>query len=237
MADCDCKTCTKCGQSKNTSEFGKQKRRKDGLNPWCKACKSAAGKIYFAANKERLRPIRAAWNAANPEKRRASTREHQARWRKADPVAYYAYMAQYRTPEVIRAYSRSSYRRNREKSLASGKRYRAANAASVSAQKAEYRAANPELHAALKRSYKARKRGAGGSHSGQDIKTLFILQKGRCAHCRASIQNGYHVDHMKPLSKGGSNDRLNLQLLCKRCNLSKSDKDPLVFANESGRLL
>jgi 5-methylcytosine-specific restriction endonuclease McrA len=34
-------------------------------------------------------------------------------------------------------------------------------------------------------------------------------------------EQSYHIDHMIPLSRGGSNWPSNLQLLCPRCNLSK----------------
>jgi len=40
-----------------------------------------------------------------------------------------------------------------------------------------------------------------------------------------------------PLSRGGSNDKYNLQLLCPTCNLKKSAKDPIDFAQENGNLL
>jgi hypothetical protein len=32
------KTCTKCGESKPLSKYGKHRRRKDGLNSYCRAC-------------------------------------------------------------------------------------------------------------------------------------------------------------------------------------------------------
>ena len=32
------KTCTKCGETKPLSEFGKHRGTKDGLNSWCKVC-------------------------------------------------------------------------------------------------------------------------------------------------------------------------------------------------------
>jgi hypothetical protein len=35
---------------------------------------------------------------------------------------------------------------------------------------------------------------------------------------------GLHIDHIRPVSLGGSNDPSNLQLLCARCNLSKYNR-------------
>lgn len=52
----------------------------------------------------------------------------------------------------------------------------------------------------------------------------FILQKFhyRCSDCGASKdETTLHIDHIKPFSKGGSNELDNLQVLCKKCNLSK----------------
>jgi hypothetical protein len=40
--------------------------------------------------------------------------------------------------------------------------------------------------------------------------------------CRRCGRKGeYHVDHARPLSRGGTNDPTNLQLLCGECNLRK----------------
>jgi hypothetical protein len=33
------KKCSKCGESKSLSDFGRDKRRRDGLCPWCKDCR------------------------------------------------------------------------------------------------------------------------------------------------------------------------------------------------------
>ena len=47
--------------------------------------------------------------------------------------------------------------------------------------------------------------------------------KGCCAICGS--KNNLHFDHIIPYSKGGSsNTAKNIQLLCAKCNLSKSDK-------------
>lgn len=129
------------------------------------------------------------------------------------------------------------YYRHREQRLAEHKAWREANRDIVAALRDAYRAKNRELIAALKRNYKARKRAAAGTHTGADITAILTAQNGRCAMCRVRLRGGYHVDHVTPLIKGGSNGRANLQLLCPPCNLSKKDKDPLAFARERGLLL
>lgn len=51
----------------------------------------------------------------------------------------------------------------------------------------------------------------------------------RCAICGRSAEDGVtlHVDHIKPVSKGGKTEIDNLRTLCDYCNLGKSDKyDP-----------
>ena len=44
---------------------------------------------------------------------------------------------------------------------------------------------------------------------------------GRCMECGA--QDYLEFDHVIPVAKGGSNSDVNVQLLCRRCNLKKSD--------------
>ena len=49
-----------------------------------------------------------------------------------------------------------------------------------------------------------------------------------CRMCGARPENGarLHVDHIVPWSKGGKTVLENLQILCERCNIGKSDIDP-----------
>ena len=52
----------------------------------------------------------------------------------------------------------------------------------------------------------------------------------RCVLCGASQVDGakLHVDHIKPIAKGGKTEMSNLRTLCDRCNSGKRDKyDPL----------
>lgn len=53
-------------------------------------------------------------------------------------------------------------------------------------------------------------------------------ERGKCANCKCDmaleLSDDDHIDHIIPLASGGCNDLVNLQLLCKRCNLEKSAK-------------
>ena len=178
--------------------------------------------------------------ARDPElrnKRREYMRQHQACLRNADR-------------DKSRAALRASYARHREKRVAEKRVQRAADPeptrqalrrsyAKLKEKRSEgarqYRKKNPELIAALKRGYKAKKRGAEGYHTAADILRLFGEQNGTCAACPGEIANGYHVDHVEPLSAGGSNWPDNLQLLCPTCNLSKGAKPMAEWLAQKAR--
>lgn len=45
-----------------------------------------------------------------------------------------------------------------------------------------------------------------------------------CENCRKQMLLGFDIDHIKAVSKGGTNKPENLQLLCKKCNKEKFTK-------------
>lgn len=85
---------------------------------------------------------------------------------------------------------------------------------------------------------RSRQKEHGGTHTPDDVKAILAAQKHRCAYCRADLRKvPYHVDHIVPLARGGSNARTNIQAACASCNRSKGAKDPIDFAQERGMLL
>lgn len=117
--------------------------------------------------------------------------------------------------------------------------YRAENPDRFREYNRKYRLEKPHIHRNANRNRKARIRGSVGSHTPEDVAEILRRQKYRCAECSASVRKATerHVDHIMPLSRGGSNGKENLQILCPPCNLRKAAKHPLDFAREQGRLL
>lgn len=95
-----------------------------------------------------------------------------------------------------------------------------------------FRRNSPDKYRANYRRYEHRKREAPGGHTSAELETLKRTQKG-CWWCGKPITDQHHIDHVVPLSRGGSNDISNLRVTCPPCNARKKDKLPAEFA---GRL-
>lgn len=182
----------------------------------CFECSAMHKRLAWKRNPDAMRARERARIAADPQANRDRVRA----WRK-------------RNPEKKRA----AARRHGKKNFEQKKAYRVANKERLSAYYRDRYAKNKEGHKAHARNRKARLRSAIGKHSGADIQRIFLAQKGRCAYCRIKLGAERHVDHIKPLSKGGSNWPSNLQITCAPCNLSKLAADPIDFAQRIGMLL
>lgn len=121
----------------------------------------------------------------------------------------------------------------REKARANYGKYRA----TTRAQQAQYYIANPLPFKRRAHERRLLEGVASGSYTEADVASLFEKQKGKCAICFKRLPRRFHIDHIQPLARGGSNDVANIQLTHPRCNFRKRDKDPVAFAHELGRLL
>lgn len=60
-------------------------------------------------------------------------------------------------------------------------------------------------------------------HLSQEVKqAVWQRDGGKCVECGA--EDYLEFDHIIPVAKGGANTAENIQLLCRRCNLKKSDR-------------
>jgi 5-methylcytosine-specific restriction endonuclease McrA len=159
---------------------------------------------------------------------RAHVREHN----RAHPGANAERCRRYRAEHLVQCRDRDrEYARTHaeERALRAKVRY-AAHAEARCAVLREQRALNPAPHRAEAHRRRARRMAAEGSHTGADIEAQYARQRGRCFWCRAKVGNTYHVDHVVPLARGGSDAPENLVVACPSCNLAKHAKSPQEFA-------
>jgi hypothetical protein len=74
---------------------------------------------------------------------------------------------------------------------------------------------------------------AGMNWVRQTTRLAIYLRDGlACAYCGHSVEDGaaLTLDHVKPHSKGGSNDAANLVTCCKKCNSSRGNRSVAGFA-------
>lgn len=182
-------------------------RRND---PLVKAKAAGYEKKYRQNHPEKIRELTAGWRARNRERLRLEQAEIRKR----------------RGKEKQSELQRASYAKHAEERRAQKREYRVANLPKV-----RIWAANRD----------ARERGATGSYTLSDVLVLFEKQRRKCATCKTSIsakkgKKKFHVDHVQPVSRGGSNNPENLQLLCATCNLKKHKKTPEEWAALNGLL-
>lgn len=214
------KSCSKCRNEKSISEFYSNKCAKDGLHNQCKTCSLADQKEAYQKRKEQISVKGKALYASDPEKfitRSKAWREaNYDQWRKQRLEWYAANI------EEIRTKREAFYDANIVRLRARGKAFRDANPEKIAAQNSRTR----KIREAVP-----------GSFTADDVKKLMQLQRGKCPVCKKDIRAKFHVDHVVPIARGGTNDKSNLQLLCPSCNHKKSSIHPIVFMQRRGFLL
>ncbi|MFZ2147406.1 MAG: HNH endonuclease [Sedimentisphaerales bacterium] len=65
---------------------------------------------------------------------------------------------------------------------------------------------------------------------------VFDRDNRRCVYCLLELsEDSFFLDHLIPVSKGGTNRRYNLAVACEGCNQRKQDKDPIEFLQSNYR--
>lgn len=196
--------CKSCGKSYPlTSEYWpKDKKGARGLGYRCKECNRKAAQKWAEDNRERMLANKSRYYFENKERiqqYRADNREKildgKRDWRK-------------KNPDKVRAHKSASQKRNR---------------ASANERTRRWNKKNPDKVRAYTLNGVARRRNAEGKYTPADIVQLYKDQGGHCAYCGIGLCGEYHVDHMVPLTKGGSNWPDNLALACPTCNMSKNN--------------
>jgi hypothetical protein len=215
------KTCTKCKEEKVLDAFGKCKREKDGLQHWCKACKSH----HYQSNKESICKKQKEYNTVNREARLKRQAEYRILNRedinKKQNEHYYSNREKilrdqklYRQDNIekIRAADRSRYPSRREKVLDYQKKYYQENKDKVKARCRDYTLNRLKIDNVFRMTSNLRNRVRraiiGFKKTGATMELLGCTAEHARAHIESQFTkgmswnnygvHGWHIDHILP---------------------------------------
>lgn len=212
------KRCTRCKKVKPFSAFSKDVNQKNRRSPRCKQCWKIHNKQYYVASKERLRKRAEEYRTNHLTK---TTLRQCATCKKLKLLTefyksdfnwdgYLTVCKKCRDVGNIKA-NKKHKERNREYARRRGQ---------TPSGKASYIRANHKRKALLKLC-------AINDVTSDQIKSLlkvaFLCAIGEKPFNKRRKKT---IDHIFPLSKGGNNTLSNLQVVCRSCNSSKSNKIP-----------
>lgn len=230
------KTCSKCRNTyPATNDFFNTKGRSDmTLRACCKNCERA----YRVANKAHKADVSKSYRAKNKDEIRSKKSAYYFANREKSLDRYYKWLEENR--DRVTSYQHEYSRKRKDAKREYDHEYRDKNRQSIIQRQYRWYRENIDHARLYKRAAaairKSRQLNAPGSYSAADVERIYRAQRGKCYYCGKSVGNEYHVDHVVPISRGGSNFPDNLVVSCPSCNCRKSDKLPHEWSG-SNRLL
>ena len=213
------KKCSKCGVTKEKKEFGKHNGNKDNLQSGCRVCNRKSVDKWKKSNSERVKANQKKWREANLEKDKAN----QKKWREANVEKIKKQQKKYHADNKtrIRQVQKDWVKNNREKIAQTQLIYK----------NARYK--NDDLYR-LKSTVRARiwsyLKGTSKSKStieylGCDIEFYkeYLTKQFSKDMSWENYGEYWEIDHIHPVSKGGSFHYSNTQPLTVTENREKRD--------------
>lgn len=94
----------------------------------------------------------------------------------------------------------------------------------MASRTAKHSEEKPNMHKARVKKYFDTKANADGSYTDNDIQNLRQKLNDQCRFCLKNLNGRGEIEHLTPLSRGGSNNPSNLTLACPECNKEKTKK-------------
>lgn len=242
MENEDGRVCTKCNEWKNRTSFQIDKYKRDRMSPRCRKCQSVKSSDVWVPAALNVDLSGRACSKCGTWKPKEQFHASASR-----PDGMYSCCKTCKGPDL-----RKHRKVNTAKATARTMRWRASHPEKFREAQTSWRARNAERCIRVTKEWRDRNRGKirlyvrmsnsrrrsnGMRNPIRLIAELQRRQNGKCAICRVSITDGFHVDHIMPLALGGDNLPRNVQLLCVPCNLSKAAKHPVDFMRSKGFLL
>lgn len=175
---------------------------------------------YYSRNKEKITQQRKLYYETNKDELKRRVFEYKKKH--SDKIKYWRKGYLLRNKKHVSEKCKEYRNKNKDQYL----KWRKENNQKLKEYRKQYLKDNIEVVRAYKRKAtalrRARKLGAEGTYTDIDIQTLYVEQLGKCKMCKIAVLSKYHIDHIVPLCRGGSNWPSNLQILCPSCNCRKN---------------
>jgi 5-methylcytosine-specific restriction endonuclease McrA len=232
------KRCRRCDVTQPIACFGKRSASPDGLHPYCRVCSNA----YMRESNAIKRGQAARFRVEQTDRKCSRCFEVKplgdfAKKGDGDRRTYWCKLCfaeysrrKYATDPALRAHKLALTQKWRaddpERARLIVERYRANRTEAYAANAQRWRAANPERAKATARASTSRRRAKTKGAKVVAFTTRALADRmayfgNRCWMCLGPFE---HVDHVKPLSKGGLHMLANLRPACSSCNNRKHAK-------------
>jgi 5-methylcytosine-specific restriction endonuclease McrA len=212
------KSCSKCKELKSTDLFQIDKSRKDGLQTYCKQCRKTHQRNYYVSNKEKFDKKQKLNRDSNKESINESARNRYQlnKEKESERKKIYYLNNKKKIDERNKNYNKINKRKRQKRERI----YYLENKESISEKSKIYIKNNPERNrnASAKRRVRQMQNGVYLITS-KELKNLYSAN---CFYC--GFNKNIEIDHIVPISRGGSHSIGNLISACMTCNRSKNNK-------------
>lgn len=216
------KLCHSCGITKDSSEFYKDKTRKDRLQLSCKECCCIKAKKYREEHQEQEKVRHRRYREEHKNESAKYRHEHQKR------IAEQKRRYRQEYPEEIAKQRKRSYKKYQQQIAVRGKRYREEHQEQILERKRKYLQTpnGKAVHRRNCQNYRARKKNLEATLTAEQWDCILKTQNNRCNMCgkKFTAKRQPTQDHIIPMMHNGSYTSDNIQALCKSCNSSKNAK-------------
>jgi 5-methylcytosine-specific restriction endonuclease McrA len=209
------KKCSICKIDKTLEEFDFNKRAKDGRTARCKECRKIYSIEYRQKNHEKLLDYE-----AKLRNKHNGFKERKDKWKQENL-------------DHVKEQQKEYYEANKEELKKYYKDWAEKNRDKLSESQKKFRKTEKGKEASYKRNHRRRSKIYNVEFRGHKRKEILDRDNWKCKICNKNVHDDSkkphspdkaNIDHIIPISKGGNSEPSNLQTLCYKCNIKKSDK-------------